>query len=122
MLETSEHTTRARQHALLHFLSQNTREQERALSSGDLASLGRLSVERSRTVEAASAFVPPTAPWDPELVDLAMSVRDDAEELQNAIRQCMAAVRKELIGLTQRQGVAHYLSGQPRRHGARWQG
>lgn len=122
MIDAPDTSAVSKQRALLEYLAENTLSQEQALDTGDLATLSRLSEQRTRTVGAAALFVPPVAPWDPELIDLAVYVRDRSDELQQAIRQCMTSVRKELVALTGRQRLSHYLDSAGARPEARWQG
>ncbi len=110
----------AQQRALLTCLDQLTTMQEHALNSGDLPALNQLSEERARVVREAALFVPPCAEWDPRVVDLALHVKARSENLQNEVRACMAAVRRELVALTKRSQVTHYLASGTARRGAAW--
>ncbi len=110
-----------RQRELLLCLDEITDLQEQALDSGDLVALNQLSERRAQAVRAAAAFVPPALDWDAETRDLALHVKVRSESLQQSIRSCMVAIRKELVALTERQQVAQYLAPRAPQRGAKWQ-
>lgn len=114
-------TAPQRQRALLLCLDEITDLQEQALESGDLLALNQLSERRAQAVRAAADYVPPALDWDAETEALALHVKVRSESLQQSIRSCMAAIRKELVALTERQHVAQYLAPSASRRGAKWQ-
>ena len=114
-------TATTHQIELLECLDGITTLQAQALDLGDLLALDGLSAQRAAAVAAAAPFVPPAMPWSPQVEDLAMQVKSRSEELQQSIRGCMAAVRKELLALNERQQVAGYLKNEMAHRGVQWQ-
>ncbi len=110
----------AQQTKLLLRLDELTALQEQALAAGDVLTLGELSEQRATAVRAAAGFVPPAMPWMPEVLELATDVKDRSDALQRSIRDCMAAVRKELLALNDRQRVSGYLRSEMAQRGAQW--
>jgi len=83
--------------ALLERLAALHDAQVEALDKGDLAGLARLSDQRGALVSEAAPYLPPRAPWEPELAPLVAQAQERAGELQQAVRACMAIVRRDLI-------------------------
>lgn len=119
MLATID-TAPVQQRALLQCLDGITALQEQALDAGDLLALGGLSEQRAVAVRDAAAFLPPAMPWAPEVLELAADVKNRSDELQQSIRGCMVAVRKELLALNDRQRVGGYLQSEMAQRGAQW--
>lgn len=121
MLATSDSIVLATQRALLERLLNLTAQQEAALNGGDMLLLTYLSEERSRAVQLSAPYLPPQTAWCPELAELAAHAKERSDDLQHAIQACMAAVRRELVALTDRRQVGHYLGGATPRRNAKWQ-
>jgi len=83
------------QRALLGRLAALHDAQVEALDKGDLGGLARLSALRGAMVSEAAPYLPPGAPWEPELAALVAQARERADELQQAVRACMAIVRRD---------------------------
>lgn len=121
MLATSDSIVLAAQRDLLERLLDLTTQQEEALNRGDMLMLTHLSEQRAREVQQTAAFVPPRIAWNPDLEDLALHVKERSDDLQHALRACMAAVRRELVALTDQRQVSQYLTSAAARRGATWQ-
>ncbi len=99
-----------RQRALLEELASLNERQARALDTGDMALLARLSDLRGQTVNRAMTYLPPETPWAPELAALVARVGERSDDLQQSIHACMAVVRRDLATLTHHQQATQYLS------------
>lgn len=111
-----------RQRELLLFLDESASLQEQALDAGNLIELINLSERHAAAVRAAAEYVPPAVAWHPELEDMTVQIRDRAESLQHAIRDCMVMVRKELVALTEQERLTDYVAPNTTRQGATWHG
>jgi hypothetical protein len=86
--------------------------QEQALNAGDMLALAQLSELRAQAVRSAATSLPPYNDWHPDVAELATSVKARSEHLQQSLQDCVRAVRRELVGLTERRHVARYLAFQ----------
>ena len=121
MPTTSDRLVLVAQRDVLERLLDLTAQQEAALNQGDMLMLTHLSEQRTREVQQNAAVLPPQTAWSAELEELALHVKERSDDLQHALRACMAAVRRELVALTDQSQVGSYLTGVTARRGATWQ-
>lgn len=121
MFATSDSIVLAAQREVLERLLDLTAQQEEALNRGDMLTLTHLSEERTREVQKSAAFLPPQIAWCAAMEDLALHVKERSDNLQHMLQACMAAVRRELVTLTDQRQVSQYLTSATARRGAKWQ-
>ena len=130
MMQSEESTGRApfsedyttAQRAVLLQLDRLTGLETDALNHGDLAALAHFSEERARLVQGAAPSLPPAVPWAPELSELVDGVHGRSAALQDAVRDCMVEVRRELKHLAAQARITEYdRSGGREPAHARWQ-
>lgn len=119
---SEDHATTQR--AVLLQLDRLTGLETDALNRGDLAALAHFSEERARLVQRAAPSLPPAVPWAADLSELVDGVHGRSAALQDAVRDCMVEVRRELKQIAARARINDYdRSGDREREPAhaRWQ-
>ena len=99
-----------------------TDQQERALDTGDIIALNKLSELRLQTIKDAAAFLPPRQPWAPEVRDLADAVQRSTTQLQQSTVACMAMVRRQQAQLNDNRQLTQYVAPTIPVYRASWRG